>query len=313
MRVLVTGISGFVGRHFAASLIAAGHETWGLDLNIEAAPEGVYSLEWDLTRSKGLSKVLDQIRPDALVHLAGQASPAAASADPDAAHQANVTATLNLLEAMRLACPDRLMLFISSAEVYGPSEHPHREDEAPAPMNPYGRTKAEAEVHALGAQGKGGPPVIVSRSFPHSGPGQRPDFVLPAFARQVARMEAGLQEPVLRVGNLDPRRDWLHVKDVCRAYLSLLERGQSGEIYNVCSGKDHSVREALDYLVNLARVKPDIEIDPERVRPVDTPRLAGTAAKLRTATEWKPSIDFETLLAELLNYWRDRVNEEELR
>jgi nucleoside-diphosphate-sugar epimerase len=313
LRVLVTGISGFVGRHFAASLSAAGHEPWGLDINIEATPEGVHSLEWDLTRSKGLAKVLDQIRPDAAVHLAGQASPAAALADPDGAHEANVTATLNLLSAMQEACPEAPMLFISSAEVYGPGEHLHREDEDPAPVNPYGRTKALAEEHALSAMGQGGPPVIVSRSFPHSGPGQRPDFVLPAFARQVARVEAGLQEPLLRVGNLDPRRDWLQVNDVCRAYLALLEKGEPGEIYNVCSGKDHSVREALDYLVNLTSLKPDIEVDPARVRPVDTPRLVGDAAKLKSATGWEASIDFESLLKELLNYWRDRVNEEELR
>lgn len=313
MRVLVTGISGFVGRHFAASLVAAGHEPWGLDLNIEASPAGVHSLEWDLTRSKGLAKVLDKIRPDALVHLAGQASPAAALADPEAAHQANVTATVNLLESIQIACPDASMLFVSSAEVYEPGDHPHQENETPAPVNAYGRTKAEAEQQLLSAFEQGGPSFIVSRSFPHSGPGQRPDFVLPAFARQIARIEAGLQEPVLRVGNLDPRRDWLHVSDVCRAYLALLEQGELGEIYNVCSGKDHSVRQALDYLVNLAIIKPDIEVDPARVRSVDTPRLVGSAAKLMSATGWEASIDFESLLEELLNYWRDRVNEEELR
>ncbi len=313
MRILITGISGFVGRHLAARLAEAGHEPWGLDLNVEAAPEGFHSLEWNLARAEGLARILDQVRPEAVVHLAGQASPAAALADPEASFEANVTGTDNLLAALRESCPDCRCLVVSSAEVYAPADHPHLESEAPAPAGPYGETKALAESRALTAGRSGGPPVIVARSFPHSGAGQRPDFVLPAFARQVARMEAGLQEPVLRVGNLSPRRDWLHVSDVCEAYLALLERGESGEIYNVCSGKDHSVREALDYLVSLASVAPDIEIDPARVRPADTPRLVGSADKLRAATGWEPSVDFETLLASLLDHWRDRVNEEEER
>ncbi len=313
MRILVTGISGFVGRHLAARLAEAGHEPWGLDLNVEAAPEGFHSLEWNLADAEGLARILDQIRPEAAVHLAGLASPAAALADPEGAFAANVTGTENLLAAMGEACPDCLTLMVSSAEVYAPADHPHLENEAPAPVNPYGETKALAETRALEAGRGGGPPVIVARSFPHSGPGQRPAFVLPAFARQVARMEAGLQEPVLRVGNLDPRRDWLHVSDVCEAYLALIEQADPGEIFNVCSGKDHSVREALDYLVSLASVAPDIEIDPARVRPADTPRLAGNADKLRAATGWKPSVAFESLLSSLLDHWRDRVNEEEER
>ena len=313
MRILVTGVSGFVGRLLAARLIAQGHELWGLDLNLEATPDGVHSAEWDLTQTEGLADLLAQIHPEAVAHLAAQASPAAALADPAATFDINVGGSFNLFEAMRSAIPEARLLFISSSEVYGPSDHPHLEDETPAPTGPYGASKATAEIWALQAWRAWKQPVIVARSFPHSGPGQRPDFALPAFARQIARVEAGLQDPVIRVGNLEARRDWLAVEDVVDVYLGLIERGQPGEIYNVCSGIDHSVREALDYLVGRAKIRTRIEIDPALLRPVDLPRLSGDAGKLRNSLNWEPKIDFAAMLDGLLAYWRDRVNEEELR
>jgi len=313
LRVLITGISGFVGRHLAAALNARGHGIWGLDRNLDAAPEGLHSVEWDLAGREGLAELLVQLRPEAVAHLAAQSSPSAALDDPEATFRANVTGTERLVEALRAVSPEARFLMISSSEVYGASDRPHFEDEAPAPIGPYGQSKAASERCALEAWRDWGLPAIVARSFPHSGPGQRPDFALPAFARQVARIEAGLQEPVLRVGNLEARRDWLHVSDVVEAYILLLEKADPGEIFNICSGKDHAVGEALDYLVGRSRVPARVEVDPDRLRRVDTPRLAGDAGKLRASLGWRPAHGFEALLDGLLDYWRERVNEEEMQ
>jgi len=308
---MITGISGFVGRRLSADLTERGYEVWGLDRNLESAPAGSHSVQWDLARSEGLDELLARIHPGAVVHLAAQSSAARALADPAAAFEANVGGSFRLLEAMRLAIPEARLLFASSAEVYGPSDEPHREDETPAPSGPYGASKAAAEIWMLQAWRSRSQPVVVARSFPHTGPGQRPEFALPAFALQIARIEAGLQEAVLRVGNLSARRDWLDLRDVLSAYIVLLESGEPGGIYNVCSGQDHSVEEALDYLVSRARIRPRIEVDPARLRAVDLPRLAGEAGKLREKLGWKPRHGFERMLDELLDSWRERVHEEE--
>jgi len=313
LRVLITGISGFVGRVLARRLDAAGLEVWGLDRSLEGAPEGLHSVEWDLSTGEGLARLLAQLRPDAVAHLAGQSSPARAQADPPETFRINVGGSVHLVEAMRAACPRATLLLVSSSEVYGDSDLPHREGEVLAPSSPYGASKAAAELWALQAWRSWGLPVRVARSFPHSGPGQRPDFALPAFARQIARAEAGLQEPVLRVGNLEARRDWLDVEDVAEAYLRLLDRAPAGEIYNVCSGRDRAVGEALDYLVGRSRRPLNVATDPGLLRPVDLPRLAGDNAKLRAATGWAPSRSFESMLDGLLEHWRVRVNEEENR
>jgi len=311
LRILLTGAAGFVGRHLSARLLAAGHEITGLDLPGAPAPAGVLPLEWDLAEGEGLAERLAELKPEAVLHLAAQSAPRIGIADPLGTFHVNVTGTLRLLEALREGAPEARLLFASSSEVYAAGERPHREEDALGPANPYGSSKAAGEILVLQYARSEGLDAVVSRGFPHSGPGQRPDFALPAFARQIARVEADLQEPVIRVGNLEARRDWLDVRDVVAAYEALLEKGSSGEIYNVCSGEDHGVGEALDYLVAAGRREIRVETDPALLRPLDLPRHQGDAGKLRAATGWEPSIGFEAMLDDLLADWRRRILEEE--
>ena len=311
MRILLTGVAGFVGRHLAARLLAAGHKLRGLDLPGGVHPEGVEPLDWDLAGGEGLAAELAGWRPDAVVHLAAQSAPKLALADPVATFHANVTGTLRLLEALREGAPGARLLFAGSSEVYAVSDRPHREEDPLAPANPYGSSKAAGEILVLQYARTWKIPGIVARSFPHTGAGQQPNFALPAFARQVARVEAGLQEPVIRVGNLDARRDWLDVRDVTAAYELLLEKGEPGEVYNVCSGRDHGVGEALDYLVAACKRDLRVEVDPELLRPLDLPRLSGDSGKLRAATGWVPRIEFEPMLDDLLADWRRRIEVED--
>jgi nucleoside-diphosphate-sugar epimerase len=149
------------------------------------------------------------------------------------------------------------------------------------------------------------------RSFPHAGPGQRPSFALPAFARQIARIEAGRQKAQMRVGNLDARRDWLDVSDVAEAYARLLTRGEAGGVYNLCSGEAHSVREALEHMLARADKEIDVVTDPDLLRPLDQPVLAGNNEKIRRALDWSPQVDWSRMLERVLDYWRHKVSEEE--
>ncbi len=219
--------------------------------------------------------------------------------------------TLHLLEALRHEAPRARLLFVSSSEVYGDQGNgPLDETAAREPVNPYGVSKAAGELLVAQYGRSWGLDAIIARSFPHTGPGQAPAFALPAFARQVARIEAGLQEPRLRVGNLEARRDILDVEDVVAAYLLLLERGSSGEAYNVCSGEAHSIREGLDLFLEMSDGEIAVETDPELLRPLDQPVLFGCPEKLKAATGWMPRRSYRQTLEGVLADWRRRAREE---
>jgi nucleoside-diphosphate-sugar epimerase len=204
----------------------------------------------------------------------------------------------------------------SSGEVYGsPGPEPVGEEAPLAPVHPYGASKAAMEILVGQAVRAWGARAVIARSFPHVGPGQRPDFALPAFARQIARIEAGRQAPCLRVGNLEARRDFLDVEDVVAAYLLLLDLDSpAGAVFNVCSGQSRSIREGLDGLIALARVPGGghiaVETDPALLRPVDQPVLHGRPDKLKAATGWSPRHEFPTLLERVLADWRRRTAKE---
>jgi GDP-4-dehydro-6-deoxy-D-mannose reductase len=191
-----------------------------------------------------------------------------------------------------------------SAHVYAPSDTPLDEDVRLAPASPYALSKLAQEALALRAVTEDGLAVIVARAFNHTGPRQGDGFVAPAFARQIARIERGVVEPVLRVGNLDARRDLTDVRDVVRAYALLAQRGVPGTVYNVASGVARPVQWVLDELVARARVPVRVEPDPARLRPSDLPVLVGDASRLRTATGWVPEVDPARMLDDLLDYWR---------
>ncbi len=312
MRTLVTGGSGFSGQYLVHLLLDEGGAQITAGTFTGSEPEtGILSLEerarvrWvplDVTVPDSVAAALEGCAPERVYHLAGQASVAASFADPLATWEVNATGTLRLLEAIRRRRgePPRVLV-VSSAEVYGrvpEGGQPIPETDPLAPITPYGASKAAAEMVGLQAAATG-LPVVVARSFNHTGPGQETRFALPSMARQLAAMRAGSGVRVLRVGNLQARRDFLDVRDVVRAYRRLLEEGRSGAVYNVCSGEARSLREVVETLVELSGTGARVEVDPERFRPVDIPLLVGDSSRLR-ALGWAPRIELRQTLSDLL-------------
>jgi GDP-4-dehydro-6-deoxy-D-mannose reductase len=314
MRILVTGISGFVGQHLARTLLARGHEVAGTCLDecvVPAGTEGRMELfQLDLASERGrieddLRAAMAAFRPQRIVHLAGLAHVGRSWTETAAYERVNVEGTQAVLDAAA-GVP---VLFTSSAEVYGPvpeDEQPIAETRAPAPMSPYGSTKAAGERLVLGRGG------VVARPFNFIGPGQAPSFALPTFARQLAAIEAGQQPPTLAVGNLEARRDFVHVADGAEALALLAERGEPGAVYNVARGQAISIREALDLLLATAGVEVEIAVDERFLRPSDTPVLAGSAEPLRRLG-WTPRRSTAEAIADLWRWSREQVAAEALR
>lgn len=316
--ILVTGATGFVGRHLLAALQAgAGRERpiVALGQTHEATASGPVetspAIRWrhlDICDGAALASVVSEWNPGEVYHLAARASVAASFEDPAATFQTNAMGTLHLLEALRRHAPDAKLLVVSSAEVYGcHAGSPLREETPLAPANPYAASKAAAEFLAV-AYGKAhGLAVVRARAFNHTGPGQEASFVIPSFARQIALIEAGRQPAGLSVGNLLARRDFLDVRDVVTAYLSLMATGVPGEAYNVCSGQAVSIRELLDGLVALARVGIEVVVDPARLRPIEVAELIGDPTALKALTAWQPQIPMARTMADVLAEWRART------
>jgi GDP-4-dehydro-6-deoxy-D-mannose reductase len=302
VRALVTGAAGFVGCHLARALRADGAEVFGTVQPGHAAPAGVEGVHWvemELTSSPAVAAALDQARPERVYHLAAQASVGESFRDPLSTWEVNATGTLRLAEALG---PGVRLLFVSSAEVYGivpEAEQPIPETRRLHPTNPYAASKAAAEMAVLEAAHARGTHAVVARSFNHTGPGQDTRFALAAFARQLAAIRAGACEPVLRVGNLQARRDYLDVRDVARAYLTLLDAGAPGGVYNVSTGQPRSMAELVGEMVELSGTGARVEVDPARVRPLDVPLLSGDPSALR-ALGWAPAIPLRQTLADLL-------------
>ncbi len=298
MRALVTGADGFVGRHLVAELRAAGDDVTETDRE-----RGL-----DILDPKGLDELLGQCRPEVVYHLAGQADVGGSWTSPVETFRVNAEGTMNVLLASAEHHVDRV-LAIASADVYGrvpADELPIGEDQALRPHSPYGASKAAADLIALQAHLGRGLGVIRARPFNHLGPGQSDRFVASALASRIARNEVdgGDQVPV---GDLTPRRDFTDVRDVVRAYRLLVEHGEPGEAYNVCSGRDVAVQDLADRLVAMAERPMTLTPDPDLLRPVDTPVLRGDPTRLQAATGWSPEIRLDQTLADVLDDWRKRV------
>lgn len=295
MRVLVTGSKGFVAHWLLTHLESRGDQVVGLDAEV------------DVTDEPALVEAITGAAPDAICHLAAQASVSASWKDQSATYAVNTFGVLNVLSAAR-ACnrPPRVLL-VSSAEVYGrvgAGDLPIREDQPFAPVSPYAASKAAAELIGLQAWLGGGLEVIRARPFNHTGPGQRLDFVVPALARQVATAAAS-GAGVIETGNLAARRDITDVRDVVRAYRALLELGTPGQVYNVCRGQAVSIEEVVRRLVALAGVDLQVVVDPARFRTADLPELRGDPSRLHAATGWAPEIALDDTLAAVLDFWRN--------
>jgi GDP-4-dehydro-6-deoxy-D-mannose reductase len=300
---LVTGATGFAGGHLLDRLAATGSVVQALAHSGGQTAQPHPGVEWstvDLLDRADVRRVLDAVRPSIIYHCAGLADVQDAWKAPARALRLNVLGTHNLLEACRSAGLDCRIVVTGSALVYRPQTAAIDEDAPIAPADPYGISKLAQEMTAAAS----GLPVVLARPFNHAGPRQSAKFSTSAFAQQIARIEAGHAEPVLRVGNLDSRRDITDVRDTVRAYQLLAEKATPGRVYNVCSGVGYRMRDLLDTLLSLARVRVRVETDPERLRPSDNPIVVGSHARLTAETGWRPEIPIERTLADLLDYWR---------
>jgi len=302
---LVTGAAGFVGSWLVPALRASGRVPIGVHL--PGLPRGSAEIDWracDLRDRAAVVALLAETRPDEIIHLAALASPSQAARDPLEALRSNYLALDHLLHAIGQAAPRARLLFVSTGEVYGfaPSgAPPWRETDRLWPHTIYAATKAAGEQLVQRAVADTGLDVVIARPFNHTGPGRPPIYAEASFAEQLARIERGLQEPLLRVGNLAAERDFCDVRDVVAAHLVLLERGESGAAYNVCSGRARPIGDLLDLLLRHARVSPRVEVDPERWRalPPGASTLAGDARRLH-ALGWEPRYALDETLGALL-------------
>ena len=293
MRVLVTGSRGFVGKWLTRHLSDAGDEVVELPADL------------DVVDRAGLSDAVRAAAPEGVYHLAGRASVADSWGDPEATYQVNTLGVAHLCDAAARCSPAPRVLLVSSAEVYGrvpAGELPIGEDRAFAPVSPYGASKAAAELIGVQAWLGRGLEVVRARPFNHAGPGQRPEFVVPALARQVAEAaRCGTRR--ISVGNLAARRDLTDVRDVVRAYRLLLGRGEPGGVYNVCRGTSVPISEVLERLLAISGERLGVELDPARLRPSEVPDLRGDPSRLHAATGWQPEIDLDRTLRDVLADW----------
>lgn len=312
-RILVTGATGFVGSHLhpalrdafpSAELIAATRS--------EAAQGWDRVVPLDLLDIASCSAALRAARPDAVIHLAALAETGASFRDPQRTWRTNLLGTLAIAEAVLAEAPAALFVQASSAEVYGlsfQSGRPLDEDAPMRPANPYAASKAAADL-ALGEMALRGLRAVRLRPFNHTGPGQSESFVVAAFARQVALIAAGRQEPVIRVGALDRCRDFLDVADVCRGYVAVLQHGTRlppGAVYNLASGVSREIGSILRDLTRLAGIAPSIDQETARLRATDVARTVGNAAAARAVLGWTPTVPWEATLQTVLADWQARI------
>lgn len=312
-KALIIGACGFVGGYLAEQL-QSGFEVCGTKLKEEiwTLPD-IPSYDLDILDKEAVEALLKEIRPDYIVHLAAQSSVSLSWRNPGLTIDVNVKGSVNLLEAVRtLDAPPRVLM-IGSGEEYGyvrEEELPIREENPLRPGNIYAATKVSQNLLA-GIYAKAyGLDVIMVRAFNHVGPRQSEAFVVSDFCRQVARIEAGLAEPVIRVGNLSAERDFTDVRDVVRAYDLLLRHGEKGETYNVGSGRAIPIREILERILSCSKVKIKILEDPERMRPADVPVIVANHDKLTLATGWQPEYDLSRTIQDTIDFWRMKLQRE---
>jgi GDP-4-dehydro-6-deoxy-D-mannose reductase len=314
MQALVTGADGFVGQWLVRALLAQGMKvcgtirgdaplltTLGQDLAAQVRWERV-----ELADSTAIGDLVRRAVPSVVFHLAAQSSVPQSQRKPLQTLETNVMGTVRLLEAVRMHAPVATVLVVGSSDAYGivgERELPLGEDAPLRPTNPYAASKAAAEIIALQYARSERVRTIATRSFNHTGPGQSPAFAIASFAKQIAAVKDKRQTATIRTGDLSPRRDLCDVRDVAGAYLRLASDGNVGEVYNVCSGRDVSMREVVDELARLAGVRVEARQDPELVRPVDNPMLRGDPSRIFAQTGWQAATPLSTTLADLLEFY----------
>ena len=317
MKVFITGIEGFVGEYLTRELINNGHDVSGFHYHLASAKHldkyGVRLHRGDVLDREKFWSALDKENPDAVIHLAAITFVPQSQKDPIGTWQTNFFGTLNLLEWARQQKPGTKILLVSSGEIYGAPKSdvdlPFTEKSCPAPTNIYSATKAACETAAIQYRNIWQIPIVIARSFNHIGPGQSENFVTQAFAKQIAEIALGKSEPIVRVGNLSAERDFTDVRDVVRAYRMLISNDIASDspIFNICSGKAVMIQLILDSLIKLSGKNIKVQIDRQKLRPIDTPIIYGSYQKLLDATGWKPKIALKKSLSDIFKWWMKKL------
>lgn len=318
MRILITGITGFVGSHLAEYVLnhQSGVEIWGLIRwrssleHIKGILNKINLIEGDLKDLSSVKHVLKSVQPGWIFHLAAQSFVPASWKLPAETFTINVIGEINLFEAILDLKLDPKIHIAGSSEEYGlvhEEEIPIKETNPLRPLSPYAVSKVSQDLLAYQYFKSYGLKTVRTRAFNHTGPRRGLVFVTSNFSKQIAEIEKEMREPVIFTGNLEPRRDFTDVRDTVKAYWLSLEKGEEGEVYNISSGKAYSIKEVLDILLGYTNKKIEIKLDEERLRPSDVMLLIGDSTKFREKTKWKPEIPFEQTLKDLLDWWRERV------
>lgn len=315
-KALIMGVTGFAGSHMAELLIAEGFDVYGVCRwrsnkdNIVHLNGKIHIVEADLLDSHSLDTIMLEVRPEFVFHLAAQSFVPASWTSPAVTLEINVVGTANLFEAIRKSQIEPRIQIACSSEEYGlvmPSEVPIKETNPLRPMSPYAVSKVAMDYLGYQYVQSYTMHIVRTRGFNHTGPRRGEVFVTSTFAKQIAMIEKGLQEPVIYVGDLDTKRDWTDVRDMVRGYLLAAQKGEPGEVYNICTGRAVRVGDMLELLLTMTHVKIKIQKDLSRMRPSDVPVLLGDNSKFVRKTGWKVEIPFEKTMEDLLNYWRERV------
>ena len=309
-KALITGINGFVGTHLNNFLLGKGYEVYG---TVKPGNENHNDefISVDILDFERLKKAVGDVSPDFIYHLAALSSPAQSYKNPSETMINNIGGQVNILEAVKeLKLLNTKILVVSSAEIYGKVDEknlPTDENAPLRPTSPYATSKIAQDFLGLQYFLSQNVLSIRVRPFNHTGPYQAPYFAIPSFAKQIAEIEKGKREAILRVGNLDTRRDFTDVRDVVKAYELLMHKGVPGDVYNLGSGKSYLISDVLNILLSLSSANIIVEKDPSLVRPADIPELLCNYSKLHQVTGWRPEITLEDSLKDTLDYWRNIV------
>ena len=314
MKALVTGISGFAGSHLAEFLLNKGYKVYGTFYdkstfsNLNGFIDRITLYQCDIRNYNNLKEIIEKVKPDVIYHLAAISFVPNSLKDPKLTFDTNLYGTLNLYQAVIEQKVNPKILFVGSADEYGivnKNDIPIKENCPLQPVNLYSISKASADFLSYFYFKNYNLNIIRVRPFNHIGPRQSPEFVCSSFAKQIAGIEKGLIEPIIKVGNLEAKRDFTDVRDMVRAYWLAMQKGESGDVYNICSGKTVSIKEILDKLLSMSKKNIKVKQDPKRLRSSDIPILLGDSTKFRKQTSWEQGIPFEKTLRCILDYWRD--------
>lgn len=315
-KALVTGLTGFVGSHMGEFLLKEGFDVYGIARwrskkeHMENLDGKVTILEADLLDAHSLDQLMLSVRPDYIFHLAAQSFVPASWTSPSATMEVNVVGSTNLFEAVRKNQLDPGIQIACSSEEYGlvlPEETPIKEDNPLRPLSPYGVSKVAMDYLGYQYHQSYGMKIYRTRGFNHTGPRRGEVFAESSFAKQIAEIEKGKKEPVIYVGNLEAIRDYTDARDMVRGYFMAVTKGEPGEVYNICTGEGHKIKDVLDLLLSFSKIKITVKQDPKRMRPSDVELLLGDNSKFVKQTGWKPEIPFEKTMKDLLDYWRENV------